>query len=125
MDFEQGTKFTHVYVNERWFNVYIFSLEEVYEILFDTNTYCCMDKAYRDQVVDIQGNFFNVDSDTMFWNYCDYIKAWVDHDYDTRLLLKNDAFPLLKALYEAGDTNAMRCIILVYRIINYIYSIKR
>ncbi|GAI72179.1 unnamed protein product, partial [marine sediment metagenome] len=46
------------------------------------------------------------DMDTMFWIYCEYIKAWIDHNYDTRLLLKDDAFPILKALYEAGDNKA-------------------
>ena len=106
MDFDQGTETTLICVNERWFNVFIFSLEEAYEILRDTNIFCCMDEACSYQVVDIKGNFSNVDSDTMFWIYCDYIKAWIDHDYDTRLLCMDDAFPILKALYEAGDTKA-------------------
>ena len=106
MDFGEGTEITLICVNGKRFNVFIFSLEEAYEILRDTNTYCCMDEAYRDLIVNIKGNFFNVDSDTIFWNYCDYIKAWIDHDYDTRLLLKDDAFPILKALYEARGTKA-------------------
>jgi tetratricopeptide (TPR) repeat protein len=36
------------------------------------------------------------------------IQAWAEHDYDTRLLHSNIAFPVLKALAWAGDPKAMR-----------------
>jgi tetratricopeptide (TPR) repeat protein len=36
------------------------------------------------------------------------IQAWAEHDYDTRLLHSNIAFPLLKALAKAGDAKAKR-----------------
>jgi len=106
MELEQGTRFPLVYANGRGFDVYVFSFEEAYEILRDTSMYYCMDEACRSPVVDIKSNFSNVDSNTMFWNFCYYIKAWIDHDYDTRLLCMEDAFPILKALYKAGDSKA-------------------
>ena len=36
------------------------------------------------------------------------IQAWAEHDYDTRLLHSNIAFPLLKELAAAGDDKAAR-----------------
>ena len=36
------------------------------------------------------------------------LQAWVEHDYDTRLLHRNLAFPLLKSLTELGDPSAKK-----------------
>nr|MDO8085929.1 hypothetical protein [Candidatus Sigynarchaeum springense] len=36
------------------------------------------------------------------------LQAWAEHDYDTRLLHSNIAFPLLKELSKAGDEKATR-----------------
>ncbi|MBD3350033.1 MAG: hypothetical protein GF364_00925 [Candidatus Lokiarchaeota archaeon] len=44
----------------------------------------------------------------MFWGHCSNIQAWVEYDYDTRLLHSNLAFPLLKKLADLGDKNARR-----------------
>lgn len=41
-----------------------------------------------------------------FWGHCSNLQTWYEHDYDTRLLHSNLAFPLLKALVDAGDTKA-------------------
>ena len=49
---------------------------------------------------------FMEDPDTMFWIYCYYIDAWVQCNYDWRLLKVDDAFPILHALYRAGDPKA-------------------
>ena len=38
----------------------------------------------------------------------DNIQVWVEHEYDTRLLHRNLAFPLLRKLVEAGDSYAKR-----------------
>lgn len=38
-----------------------------------------------------------------FWAHCSNIQAWIENDYDTRILHRNLAFPLLKNLTEAGD----------------------
>lgn len=40
-----------------------------------------------------------------FWGHCSNLQAWVENNYDTRLLHSNIAFPLLKKLTEAGDPN--------------------
>ena len=48
----------------------------------------------------------DISEGTEFWAHCSNIQAWAEHDYDTRLLHRNMAFPLLKKLTEAGDPKA-------------------
>jgi len=43
-----------------------------------------------------------------FWGHCSNIQGWVEHDYDTRLMHSNLAFPLLKKLTDVGDPNAKK-----------------
>lgn len=43
-----------------------------------------------------------------FWGHCSNIQAWVEHDYDTRILMSNISFPLLRELTKAGDPKAKR-----------------
>ncbi len=38
-----------------------------------------------------------------FWGHCSNLKAWVENDYDTRLLHSNLAFPLLRKLGEFDE----------------------
>ena len=49
-----------------------------------------------------------VPPETEFWGHCSNMQVWAEYNYDTRLLHSNLAFPLLKRLYEAGDTIAQR-----------------
>ena len=41
-----------------------------------------------------------------FRGHCSNLQVWVEHDYDTRLLHRNLAFPLLKKLTDVGDAKA-------------------
>ncbi|MFX0036454.1 MAG: zinc ribbon domain-containing protein [Candidatus Hermodarchaeota archaeon] len=43
-----------------------------------------------------------------FWGHCSNLQVWVEHNYDTRLLMSNISFPVLKKLTEAGDPMAKR-----------------
>ncbi|MFW9969075.1 MAG: leucine-rich repeat domain-containing protein [Candidatus Odinarchaeota archaeon] len=43
-----------------------------------------------------------------FWGHCSNIQTWVEHDYDTKLMHSNLAFPLLKKLADAGDPKAKK-----------------
>ncbi|MBA7560781.1 hypothetical protein ES708_02412 [subsurface metagenome] len=43
-----------------------------------------------------------------FWGHCSNIQAWVEHDYDTRILMRNISFPLLRELAKAGDPVASK-----------------
>jgi len=44
-----------------------------------------------------------MDPETEFWAHCSNLQAWYEYDYDTRLLHRNLAFPLLRRLAKAGD----------------------
>jgi len=46
--------------------------------------------------------------ETEFWGHCSNLQAWFENDYDTRILHRNIAFPLLKKLTEVGDPIARR-----------------
>ena len=120
IDFGDGIGSTQVYVNGSNFNVSIFSLEEAHELLHGTKTYCCMDEVHRNLLWNNNGIFTKLDSNTMFWISCYYISAWIDYDYDTRLLQMDEAFPILNALYEVGDIKARR--VLKTEIVNRILS---
>lgn len=43
-----------------------------------------------------------------FWGHCSNLQVWDEHNYDTRLLHSNLAFPLLKKLMELGDVRARK-----------------
>ncbi|MFO8017912.1 MAG: hypothetical protein R6U96_04710 [Promethearchaeia archaeon] len=49
-----------------------------------------------------------IDTDTEFWGHCSNLQAWYENDYDTRILEMRLAFPLLKKLTEAGDSQARK-----------------
>ncbi len=43
-----------------------------------------------------------------FWGHCSNLQAWSEHNYDTRLLHRGLAFPLLNKLTEVGDLIAKK-----------------
>ena len=45
-----------------------------------------------------------------FWGHCSNLQAWMENDYDTRILHSNLAFPLLRALLILGDPIAERVV---------------
>lgn len=65
-----------------------------------------------DEAVDHLDDFLEGESklqippETEFWGHCSNLQVWVENDYDTRLLHRNLAFPLLKKLTELGDPKA-------------------
>ncbi|MHA1931669.1 MAG: hypothetical protein ACW96X_03960 [Promethearchaeota archaeon] len=46
--------------------------------------------------------------ETEFWGHCSNLQVWVENKYDTRLLHRSLAFPLLKKLTEVGDPDARK-----------------
>jgi hypothetical protein len=46
--------------------------------------------------------------ETEFWAHCSNLQAWSENGYNSRLLHRNLAFPLLKKLTEVGDVKAKR-----------------
>ncbi|MHA1916230.1 MAG: Rab family GTPase, partial [Promethearchaeota archaeon] len=55
-----------------------------------------------------RSNTHRISPSTEFWGHCSNLQAWYENNYDTRILHRNLAFPLLKALMNAGDKQAIR-----------------
>ncbi|MGV9173060.1 MAG: hypothetical protein ACOC35_10890, partial [Promethearchaeia archaeon] len=53
-------------------------------------------------------NKLNISAEDEFWGHCSNLQAWVDNNYNTRILHRNIAFPLLKELNEAGCKEARK-----------------
>lgn len=51
---------------------------------------------------------YYVSPETEFWGHCSNIQAWYENNYDTRLLHRNLAFPLLESLIKKGDSLAKK-----------------
>lgn len=49
-----------------------------------------------------------ISPETEFWAHCSNLQAWVESGYNTNILHKNLAFPLLKRLTEVGDSQAKK-----------------
>lgn len=58
-----------------------------------------------DGIPDVENdeNFSLIRPEEEFWGHCSNLQVWSEHDYDTRLLKANLAFPLLEKLAKAGD----------------------
>ena len=46
---------------------------------------------------------YKIPPETEFWGHCSNIQVWAENNYNTRLLHRYLAFPLLKRLTEVGD----------------------
>jgi len=55
-----------------------------------------------------RGSKFHIAPTQEFFAHCSNLQAWVENKYDTRILHRNLAFPLLKELTKAGDPMARR-----------------
>ena len=51
---------------------------------------------------------YDITVEQEFWGHCSNIQAWVEHDYDTRILKSNISFPLLRQLTQVGDPLAKK-----------------
>jgi len=51
---------------------------------------------------------YYISPETEFWGHCSNIQAWYENNYDTRILHRNLAFPLLTALVKVGDPLARK-----------------
>jgi small GTP-binding protein len=46
--------------------------------------------------------------DIEFWGHCSNLQVWYENEYDSRILHRNLAFPLLRALVKVGDPLAKK-----------------
>jgi len=61
-----------------------------------------------DYSLERNSNWINIPQETEFWGHCSNLQVWIENNYDTRLLHRTIAFPLLKKLTKVGDPNARR-----------------
>lgn len=61
-----------------------------------------------DEIIDSSAPGLNLEisPEVEFWGHCSNIQAWVENNYDTKLLDKRIAFPILKELSESGVVRA-------------------
>jgi len=66
-------------------------------------------EAQLDKTMEISGGGkLNIPPETEFWAHCSNMQVWAEYGYNTKMLHRNIAFPLLKRLTEAGDPIARR-----------------
>ena len=56
----------------------------------------------------VQDQSHDITTEQEFWGHCSNIQAWVEHEYDTRILISNMSFPLLRELNDVGDPLAKK-----------------
>ena len=56
----------------------------------------------------VRGQSHDITPEQEFWGHCSNLQAWVENEYDTRILMSNISFPLLRELSRAGDPVAKR-----------------
>jgi len=68
-----------------------------------------MSKGLNDQLeMEITREEVGLSPEDEFWGHCSNLQAWVENDYDTRLLHRNLAFQLLEKLISVGDAKARK-----------------
>lgn len=67
-----------------------------------------IDDAYEQLDKTLENGNEIISSDVEFWAHCSNLQIWFENDYNSCLLHKNLAFPLLKKLTEVGDLKAKR-----------------
>lgn len=74
---------------------------EIYDKFLYNNTI-----VQGDQAKPTKKYNYTVAPEEEFWGHCSNIQAWVEHNYDTRLIHSNLVFQLLRELTFAGDPMA-------------------
>ena len=103
---------TKIYVGGRLFNQCKYLLLNISDAnIKNYDTIDSIDKAVEklDRSMEGEGahNFY-LPPETEFWGHCSNLLAWYENDYDTRILHRNLAFPLLRALVDVGDPLAKK-----------------
>lgn len=103
---------TNIYVNGKKFNQCKFLLLNIpKESIASFDEIDSIDEASEklDKSLEFRTNsHYKISPDLEFWGHCSNLQAWADNDYDTRILHRNIAFPLLRRLTEAGDPIARK-----------------
>lgn len=103
---------TNIYVKNRQFRQCMYLLLNIpTDRIRDYEEIDSIDKAAEHLDRSMEGNRsgqYGIDPEVEFWGHCSNITAWAENGYDTRILHRNLAFPLLKRLVEVGDPQARK-----------------
>lgn len=100
---------TVIYVNNRPFRQCMYLLLNIpVDKIKEYDEIRSIDEAASKLDRKMERNHNLIPPETEFWGHCSNLQAWVDNNYDTRILHRNLAFPLLKALSDSGDPLANR-----------------
>ncbi len=98
---------TNIYIKSRLFNQCKFFLLEIpVKKITELDDVESIDEAAErlDNSLEINDQpKIDIPPETEFWGHCSNIQVWAENNYDSRLLHRNLAFPLLNALAKAGD----------------------
>ncbi len=95
---------TIIYVNNRPFRQCMYLLLNIpLDKIKEYDEIRSIDEAASNLDRKMERNHNLIPPETEFWGHCSNLQAWSDNNYDTRILHRNLAFPLLKALADAGD----------------------
>ena len=104
----EGRK-TNIYVKGQLFNQCRFLMLNIQvDKISSFDEIESIDEAAEKLDRSLEGSSHKIDPQTEFWGHCSNLQVWFENKYDTRLLHRNLAFPLLKKLSEVGDPNARR-----------------
>ncbi|TXT67205.1 MAG: hypothetical protein BAJALOKI1v1_150004 [Promethearchaeota archaeon] len=103
---------TNIYIDGQSFITCKYLLLNIPEDRLDeANTIKSIDEAEEKLSHDLHFQFARnkeIAPEIEFWGHCSNLHAWVENKYNTRLLHRNIAFPLLRKLTDLGDPIAKR-----------------
>ncbi|MFX1476542.1 MAG: hypothetical protein ACFFCI_00290 [Promethearchaeota archaeon] len=102
---------TNIYVNGRLFTQCKYLLLNIPKTKFkECDEIDSIDEAAETLDNSLEGNYstYTIPPQVEFWGHCSNLQAWYEHKYDSRLLHRNIAFPLLRTLASADDALAKK-----------------
>ena len=101
-----------LFVNGKLFNQCMYLFFNISEDNYKEYKYIdSIDEAAENLDASMEGEGridMEISPETEFWGHCSNLQVWAENNYDTRLIHRNLAFPLLKRLTEVGDPIARR-----------------
>lgn len=115
LKYEDGR--TNIYINDKFFRMCTYLLLnipkediEAYDdiVSIDEAEEFLSDKLHRVFNPKTKSQKFGIDPKEEFIGHCSNLQAWVENDYNTQILHRTLAFPILKELVNVGDPKAKR-----------------
>ncbi len=101
---------TNIYVNGKLFRHCKFLLLQIpNENIKDYKSIDSIDEAeevYSRSLERPRTSVCKISPEEEFFGHCSNLQAWAENEYDSRILHRNLAFPLLKMLFDTGDSFA-------------------